>query len=149
MERNNKTTILEYSITFIICLVISFLLAVMQGIFKSYSEVVASTNWNITNENQKVFFVLTNSAFATGIVCAGFGLLVFASNGGAFDMFVYGIRRFISLFQRDVNKIKYKTFYDYRIAKEGRPKRTFFYLVAVGLFYVVLSLIFLFIYYKV
>ena len=149
MERSNKTTILEYSITFGICLVFAFIAALAQGIFKPYTDVVAATHWNIANENQKIFFILTNSGFASGIICTGFGLLVFASNGGAYDMFVYGFRRFISLFQKDVNKIKYKTFYDYHIAKEGRPKKSFFYMVAVGLFYIVLSLIFLFIYYRV
>lgn len=146
MENNRKTIILEYTITFGICLILGFLVALLQGIFKPYAEVVAKTNWNIANEFQKVFFILCNSAFVVGVICTSLGLLVFVADRGAFDMLIYGVRRFISLFQKDVNKIKYKTFYDYRIAKEGRPKRGFFYMVAVGLFYIGLSLLFLLIY---
>lgn len=148
MERNNKKIILEYTITFGVCLILSFLVAVFQGLFKPYAEVVAKTNWNIVNENQKIFFTLTNGCFSIGVVAVGLGLLVMASNGGAFDFIVYGIRRFISLFQKDINKIKYKTYYDYHMAKEGREKKSFLYMVFVGLFFIGLSLLFLVLYYN-
>lgn len=146
MENNAKRTILEYSITFAACLVVAFLASVLQGLFKPFEQVVEITNWNITSERQKVFFVLCNGFFISGVLCTSLGLMVFASDAGAFDMLIYGIRRFISLFQRDINKIKYKTFYDYRMAKEGKPKRSFFYMIAVGLVYIGISLIFLYVY---
>ena len=148
MDENKKASILEYSITTGVCLVLSFLAAIFEGLFTPFEELVEITHWNIANETQKVFFTLTNGCFIVGVLCTCLGLMIFATNGGAFDMLIYGIRRFFSLFQKDVNKIKYKTFYDYRMAKEGKPKRTFFYFVAVGLFYVALSLLFLFIYYQ-
>ena len=144
---SRKRIILQYTITFAVCMVIAFLAAVLQGLFKPFQEVVKITNWNIANEKQKIFFILCNGCFISGILSTGLGLMILASNGGAFEMIVYGIRRFISLFQKDVNKIKYKTFYDYHIAREGRPKATFFYFIAIGLLYVGISLIFLYCYY--
>ena len=93
-------------------------------------------------------YILTNSTFVVGIVCAGFGLLVVASNGGAFEMFVYGMRRFFSLFQRDVNKVKFKTFYDYHVYRSSEPKRSFAYLLIVGGAFLALSGVFLAVYLK-
>ena len=63
MENNAKRTILEYSITFAACLVVAFLASVLQGLFKPFEQVVEITNWNITSERQKVFFVLCNGFF--------------------------------------------------------------------------------------
>ena len=71
----------------------------------------------------------------------GIGVLVVASNGGAFEMFVYGMRRFISWFQKDVNKVRFKTFYDYHVYHSEKPKPEFLFLILVGLFYVGVSLI--------
>lgn len=146
-ETSRKTIILQYVITFAVCLVIAFVASVLEGLFKPFEEVVARTNWNIADERQKIFFILTNGTFISGTLCTCLGLFILAANGGIFDMLIYGVRRFISLFQKDVNKIKYKTYYDYHVAREGRPKQPFLFFVFVGLFYIGLSLIFLYFYY--
>ena len=138
--------LIRYVITASICLVLSFIYSAIAGIFKPYSEVAALTGWNINSELTKCMFILCNATFVVGILCAGFGLLVVASNGGAFEMFVYGMRRFISLFQKDVNKIKFQTFYDYHVYKSSEPKRSFWYLIIVGVVFLGLSGLFLLIY---
>ena len=146
--RNPDSLLLRYGITIGICLVLSFILIWVWGIFDNFEVVKEKTNWNINSELTKNMYILTNSTFVVGIVCAGFGLLVVASNGGAFEMFVYGMRRFFSLFQRDVNKVKFKTFYDYHVYRSSEPKRSFAYLLIVGGAFLALSGVFLAVYLK-
>ena len=85
--------ILEYSITFTLCALITFIIIAVKGTFS-------------VTEARTAYHYLTDSFFVTGIICAAFGLLVMASNGGAFDFIVYGFSRFISLFRK--GKVKYK-----------------------------------------
>lgn len=143
---NIKTTLLRYGITIGICLVVSFLYAILMGLFTPWQELKQSTSWTIDSELTKVMFVFTNGTFAVGTLATCFGLLVMAANGGAFEMLNYGIRRFISLFQKDINKIKFKTFYDYHVYNSSKPKTPFLFLVFVGLFFLALSAFFLIIY---
>ena len=46
-----------------------------------------------------------------------------------------------------INKVKYKTFYDYRVAKQ-ETKNPFGYLVIVGLIFIGASMVFLILYYQ-
>lgn len=110
--------------------------------------IVLSKNIFSLDDAVEVYQVLTDAFFVAGILIAGFGLLVVASNGGTFDMLVYGVGRFFDLFRRDMMKVKHKTFYDYRMAKQDR-KLGFGYLVIVGLAFLALSGLFLWLYYQV
>ena len=140
--------LIRYVICASACLILSFIYCAATGIFSPWQQVVNQTGWNINSELTKVMFILSNATFIVGMVCAGFGLLVVASNGGAFEMFVYGMRRFISIFQKDVNKIRFKTFYDYHIYKSSEPKKSFWYFIIIGVFFIALSGIFLAVYMK-
>lgn len=95
-----------------------------------------------------VMHILHNAFFVPGVCLAGIGLIVFASNGGAFDMLGYAVRMFFDLFKRDLSKRKYKDFYEYRQAKKGK-KRSVAFMLIVGLVFIAISVIFLIIYYKV
>lgn len=128
-----KKTILRYSITFSIGLIASFLIMLSKSIFSQESS-------------KEVYKILTDAFFVSGVVICGYGLLVMASNGGTFDMLTYGVKRFFSLFQKDISKIKHKTFYEYRMAKQEK-KNPFWYLVIVGLVLIGISMIFLILYY--
>jgi hypothetical protein len=143
---NIKSVLLRYGITFGVCLVASFLFALLMGLFTPWQELKQSSSWNFDSELTKVMFVLTNGTFSVGALATCFGLLIMAANGGAFEMLSYGIRRFISLFQKDINKIKFKTFYDYHVYNSSKPKTPFLFLVFVGLFFLALSAIFLIVY---
>ena len=141
-ESNAKKTILEYLITFGACLTVSFILAVIFGLFRDWESIkAAGSTWNFKDEYSKNLFVIINATFVVGILTACFGGLVAMANGGAFEMLVYGVRRFISLFQKDPNKIRFKTFYDYHVYHSEKPKPEFLFLILVGLFYVGVSLI--------
>ena len=129
-----KKIILRYSITFWVGLIIALVIMLSKSIF--------------SQDNAKnVHHILTDAFFVPGVVICGYGLLVMASNGGTFDMLVYGVKRLFSLFQKDINKVKYKTFYDYRVAKQ-ETKNPFGYLVIVGLIFIGVSMVFLILYYQ-
>lgn len=91
--------------------------------------------------------VLSNSFLVPGIVLAGAGLIIFASNGGAFDMLSYAVIKFFDLFKKDA-KGKYADFYAYREAKKGKGVKTSFMLL-VGLAFVAVAVVFLICYYNV
>ena len=101
------------------------------------------------NPEQKMLMqYFTDSFFAVGVITAMIGLLIFVSNGGVFDMLIYGVYRFITLFKKDHMKVKYQTFYDYRVAKAERKKSSFLFLVIVGALFVGISMIFLVLWYQ-
>ena len=126
-----RKKILEYAITIFACSIIAFIFIAIKGTFSAATPRIAYHN-------------LTDGFFIAGVLCTSLGLLVFAGNGGMFDMLVYGISRFISLFRR--GKAKYHTFYDYQIAKAERPKAEYLFLILVGLAFIGISMIFLALY---
>ena len=144
-----RTKILQYTITFAVCLVFCFIYVSVAGIFKSWKEVVNDMGWNINNEAAKAMFILSNGTFIIGVLTVAAGLLVFAANGGAFEMIVYGFKRFLSLFQRDPSKVKFKTYYDYHVYRSNAPNTPFLFLILVGLFYLLASMVFVIIYLRV
>lgn len=96
----------------------------------------------------EVMRILSDSCFLSGILLAGLGLLIVASNGGAFDMLAYAVRVFFLRFKRDINKRKYKDFYEYREEKKGE-KRSMAFLLIVGLVFIALAILFLVLYYNI
>lgn len=85
---------------------------------------------------------LADSFLVSGVCIAGVGLLIFASNGGVFDMLAYAVRWFFVRFKKDINARKYKDYYEYRQAKR-QQKRSFAFMLIVGFAYLALSVIFL------
>ena len=124
----------------------SFILALVAGIFLPYEKVIDKFSWQDATDLLVRMHILTDATFVSGVLIFSVGVLVVASNGGAFEMLVYGVRRFISLFQKDVNKIKFKTFYDYHVYKSSEPRHSFAYLLVVGAAFIAISGIFLAIY---
>ena len=127
-----KNKILRYVITFLIGLVFALLIMIMKGLFSC--------------TNQKIAFqILTDSFFVPGVILICFGILVVCANGGTFDMLVYGVKQFFSLFKKDLTKAKHKTFYEYQQAQKEK-KTEFWFLIIDGIVLVAISLIFLGIY---
>ena len=89
-----------------------------------------------------VMQILSDAFFVPGVILAGVGLLVFASNGGVFDMLAYGTLLFFNLFRKDMSKRKYKDYYEYRQAKKEK-KRGFAFMLLVGLAFIAVSAIFI------
>ncbi len=102
--------------------------------------------WNYDDDKQ-VLRILSDAFFVPGVILAGVGLLIFASNGGAFDMLSYAFIRFFDLFRRDVRNKKYKDFYEYREAKKDK-KRGMAFMLIVGVIFIALAGIMLIAYYQ-
>lgn len=90
---------------------------------------------------------LCDAFFVPGMMMLCFGGLVFATNGGAFDMLAFGVRKLFDMFKRDLTKVKYRTFYDYRQAQKEK-KHSYLYLLIVGLAFALVAAVFLIVYYK-
>lgn len=97
-----------------------------------------------------VMHILCDAFFVSGVCLSCAGLIVFASNGGAFDMLVYGVQilfyMFADIFSGGTIKRKHKDFYEYKKSKEGR-KHSMSFILIVGLIFIAISLIFLGAYY--
>ena len=129
-----KSKIIKYSVTFSICLISAFLIMLSKKVF-----------WQ--EEAKTVYHILTDSFFASGVIMAAFGLLVFATNEGSFDMLAYGIRKLFVFLKRNPTDDKYKTFYDYRQAQREN-QHDFGYMIIVGVLYIGISMIFLTLYFN-
>lgn len=119
-------TLKRILITLAIGLVFVLIIAVSKNVFNQ-------------TEPDVIFHILSDSFFAIGVVITGFGLLVVATNGGTFDMLVYGCRTFFSLFRRNSVR-KYADFYEYRTAREKNKYNPAFLLIA-GLIIVAIAII--------
>lgn len=105
--------LLKYVIPFLICAVIVIvILAARESFVKTGKELIKD---------------LCDAFSVPGVVMLCFGALVYATNGGTFDMLAYGVRKFFDLFKKDLTKVKYRTFYDYRQAQQEKNVRSFIF----------------------
>lgn len=125
----------KYLITSAIGLAITSLIVLSKGIFNQ-------------DDSTAVFHILCDAFFVPGVCLTCFGLLVFSSNEGTFDMIIYGTQKFFGLFKKDLKNEKYKTFYEYKEAQHDK-KASFAYLIFVGLAFIAVSMIFLILYYNI
>ena len=93
-----------------------------------------------------IFHILCDAFFAAGVVIFAAGGLVFSSNEGTFDIFVYGISSFVDMFRKKSQK-KYNTFYDYRESREDL-KLPFGFLMLTGAVFIAVSLVMLYLYHN-
>ena len=124
----------NYLITLVVGLVIAFLIILSEDVFTQ-------------TDKKELYESLCDAFFVPGVLIGGFGLLVFASNEGAFDMLTFGMRKFFSLFKKDLSAYRDETFYEYKMAREGSEKPMAFMLI-VGLVLIAISMIFLIMYYQ-
>ena len=122
----------KYLITLLIGFAIVALILWAKDIFSQTSTV-------------KIFHILTDAFFATGVFITSAGLLFFSSNEGTFDMLVYGVNSFFDIF-RKTSKKKYETFYDYRESRKD-TKIKFGFMVVCGVFFLAVSMI-MYLFYK-
>lgn len=88
---------------------------------------------------------LCDAFFVSGAILTGVGALIFVTNGGAFDMLAFGVRKLFDLFKKDLTKVKYRTFYDYRQAQKEK-NRSFIHLLLIGVAFLLVSIVFFIIY---
>ena len=126
-----KKKLLQYGISTAVGAAIALWVMHLEGLFD-----VVGMSANM------IFMILCDAFFVAGILLALFGALVWISTTGFFDTFGYALRTAAHLlfpfFRYDT-----KTFYDYKTEKEEKRTQAKGFLVIVGLFYLILSLIFL------
>lgn len=132
--REKMKTVYKYLITAAFGAVLAFIVLLIKDVFH-------------LSQTVDVMKALCDGFFVSGVLIACFGGLVFASNGGVFDMITYGVKNLFWLFKKNPADRKYKDFYEYREAMKEK-KRSYGYMVIVGLAYIAVSLIFLALYYN-
>ena len=130
-----KKNILRYSIASAVGLALAFVILCFKNIFSQTDAV-------------KVFQILCDAFFVTGICFACIGVIMLAGNGGAFDMLGYAFVMLFDALRKDISKRKYNDFYEYRQAKKEK-KRNVLYMFVVGGAFIAISVIFLILYYQV
>lgn len=123
---------INYLITFIFGLVFALAVILLKDGF--------------TQEQIKdTYKILSDAFFVPGILFVCFGLLIFSSNEGTFDMLKYGFKWLVNTFKKDMPKME--SFYDYRMAKHEKTK-SFGYICLVGLLFIAIAAIFAYLYMK-
>lgn len=130
-----KRKLLEYGFTVLFGVIVTFLLLWSKGIFSPVETKMLLQYW-------------IDSLFVSGVIILCAGLIIVVSDGGAFDFLVYGVYRFFSIFRSKPNDVKYKTYYDYSVARAEKEKHSFLYLVIVGSIFIIASLIVLTFWYQ-
>ncbi len=91
-----------------------------------------------------VYHILCDAFCVSGVVIAAAGGLIFTANEGTFDMLSYGIQSFMDMFRKE-KKLKYDTFYDYKMDR-AEKKAPFGFLLICGLFFLAVSMVMLYLY---
>ncbi|MCM1194507.1 MAG: DUF3899 domain-containing protein [Corallococcus sp.] len=120
--------VLPYLIPFCVCSVLVIVILATRGAF--------------VKSGKALIVDLCDGFSVSGIAMLGVGLLVFVTNGGAFDMIAFGVIKLVDLFKRDLTKVKYRTFYDYRQAQQEK-KRSYLNLIIVGTGFLIVGFAFL------
>ena len=132
MKQETKATFIKYAVCFGIEFLIAFLVIWSKGFFSH------STAVNVQ--------ILSDAFFVAGILITSFGLLIFSSNEGMFDMAIYGLNSFIDLFRHESRK-KYKTFYEYRESRADK-KLEFGFMPICGVFFLIVAVVMYLLYRK-
>lgn len=130
-----KSTAIKYSVTTAIGLLFALAIMGFKGVFTQ-------------SDARAVMQILCDSFFVSGVCLACVGLIIVASNGGAFDMLAYAVIMIFDALRRDIKKRKYKDFYEYRQAKKEK-KRNIGFILIVGIVLIAVSMCFLIAYYNV
>jgi hypothetical protein len=121
-----------YLITPIICVAFSLSILLINDAFNQNSLIEWMGN-------------LSDAFFVPGLLVVCFGALVVSTNGGTFDMLTFGVIKLFDLFKKNINKSKYRDFYEYRQHQQEKKKEYNHFLIVGGVFTVV-GIVFLIIY---
>ena len=131
-----KRKLVAYSITAGISLLLSWLVIEMRGGLAGL-------------DTTKTMQVLSDAFIVPGILFLGLAGILWVSTTGFFDIFGYGIKQaFLWIFTPIAQKTNKKTFFDYKVEKEGHRKSTPKHILFVGVADWILSIVFFVLYYQ-
>ncbi len=88
----------------------------------------------------KIFEILSDALIIPGVLLAGVAAISWTGALGTYDMLGYGIKTLFFFLPQKEEK-RYKTFYDYRQAKEEKGRHWLPEMLVVGLAFVLLGVI--------
>lgn len=130
-----KKKIIKYAIAFGIAFIMALGVSFLKSLYWLDSTV-------------EVMSALSDCFVVPGLLFILFGLLIVCSNGGTFDMLGFGLKKVILLFKIHQTEQDKEGFYEYRKRKQEH-KRSFAYIIIVGVFYLIIGLIFYILYYNI
>lgn len=130
-KKKIRDILLEVIISLLICSVFSL----SVGLIEVYG--------NSLDYQANKLRIYGDSFFVSGITTTLFYCLVLLSNAGAFDMLVYGVRKFFNyIFRRKLDESKLpKTYYDYVILKRGKKKNKRLYFLFISLIFLLVGIV--------
>lgn len=122
-----KNKYMKYIYVFVFGILISISIFNYRDIFEASST-------------KDIVSILSDGFLLPGVLILGAGLLIMVSNGGVFDIFVYGFSKLRAIkLTGDKKPATHASYYDYKINKEKAP---FLFLLIVGSIFFLLSIIF-------
>lgn len=122
MMTDTKRRIIKYCVLTAVAAVIALCIALIQGLFGM-------------TEKKDVLRSLTDCFSVSGAILLLVGLIVVCSNGGAYDIAGFAVKKFFSIF-RSAEKRSKETYSEYR-ARKGENKRSFIgFFIVGGVFFV-------------
>lgn len=138
MEKETKTTLIKYLVCLCVGIAMVFVVLLIQGLF---------TQQGLTA--QDVMKILHNAFFASGALLMLFSGLLFVAGEGAFLGIGYAMGRAVKALLPFLGRAD-ETYAEYRERKTGkRQSGNKLCILLVGVFFFLLSLIFLILYYQV
>lgn len=127
-----KSTVIKYTVTVSVCLLIAVGVSFLRSLY-----------WQ--TDAKSVMMALADTFSIPGLLVLFSGLLVACSNHGAFYMFSFAGKKFISLFKKIRSEEDKMTYYEYREMKSGK-RRDYSYMLICGGAFLLAGIVFFFIY---
>ena len=87
-----------------------------------------------------LWLAICDALFIPGVLLVAFGLLLFAADGGVFDMLKFGIQKALSVIMTKKKRESLPaTFYDYKEMRDARPRAQLAHLLITGAVFIALA----------
>ena len=136
MKEKNKGLIIKYLVPSLLGLLTAFGIMWARGIFDISAP-------------DKIISLISDGFFTVGMLFTGIGLLLWISTTGVLDIISYGFKSLIVLFTLAKKKPDEGGFYEYKIRQKEKRRPVPFQILWVGLIFIVIAGVLVFMYYNV
>ncbi len=92
--------------------------------------------------------IASDACFLVGVFTFGVGSLIFVSANGVFDGLVYSLKQFVWLFRVQGIGKKHESFYEYKQRLSEKPKVPVFFMIVIGLFWILAAGVLVYVFYR-
>lgn len=93
--------------------------------------------------------IASDACFLVGVFTFGVGGLIFVSSNGVFDGLVYSLKQLVWLFRIQGIGKKHESFYEYKQRLSEKPKSPCFFLIVIGLFWILVAGLLVYVFYRI